>query len=68
MIAVMELTDRLVALLTASAVKELTGGYQARVFQVIDRSGNRRIAKVLDASLVERSDVEMRVNVVAACG
>lgn len=61
----MELTDRLVDLLTASAVTELDGGHQARVFQVIDNSGTRRIAKVLDASLVERSDVEMRVGVVA---
>lgn len=65
-IAVMELSERLVDLLNASAVEELTGGYQARVFQVIDRGGNRRIAKVLDASLVERIDVEMRVDVVAA--
>ena len=62
----MELSERLVDLLAASSVEELTGGYQARVFQVIDRGGNRRIAKVLDASLVERVDVEMRVDVVAA--
>lgn len=62
----MELSERLVDLLTAATVQELAGGYQARVFEVTDRTGNRRIAKVLDASSVERIDVEMRVDVVAA--
>lgn len=62
----MDFSERLADLREASVVEELTGGYQARVFQVIDRGGNRTIAKVQDASLVERTDIEIRVEVVAA--
>lgn len=62
----MELPERLVDLLAASTVEELTGGHQARVFQLTDHGGNRTIAKVLDAASVERNDVVTRVEIVAA--
>lgn len=60
----MELVSRLVADLGASGVRELTGGHQARVFEVLYRDGSRGVAKVVDASLVDAEMVARRVHVV----
>ena len=60
----MELASRLVADLGASDVRELSGGHQARVFEVLYGGGGRGIAKVVDASLVDAEMVARRVEVV----
>jgi Ser/Thr protein kinase RdoA (MazF antagonist) len=61
-----ELGERLVALLAAADVEELGDGQQARVFRVVRRVGDVVVAKVIDAMLVDRDELETRVSVIAA--
>ncbi len=56
------------ALLDAAAIHELHGGHQARVFRVTRLNGEMIVAKVTDASLVDRRTFATRVDVVAALG
>ena len=56
------------ALLDAASISELHGGHQSSVFRVTDPSGEMIVAKVTDASLVDRTIFATRVDVVAALG
>jgi Ser/Thr protein kinase RdoA (MazF antagonist) len=56
------------ALLDAASISELHGGHQSRVFLATDSSGEMIVAKVTDASLVDRTIFATRVDVVAELG
>ena len=62
----MDLGERLVQLLAAAEVEELGGGHQARVFRVVRHVGDVVVAKVLDATLVDRHELETRLAVTIA--
>lgn len=62
----MDLADRLVATLGVDEIEELDGGHQSRVFRVIDGGVGPAVVKVLDASLVDRVELEARLDVAAA--
>jgi Ser/Thr protein kinase RdoA (MazF antagonist) len=62
----MELVERLAALLAATDIEELGGGHQARVFRVIRRVGDVVVAKVMDATLVDRHELDSRLAVITA--
>lgn len=62
----MELTRRLAALLSATEIEELGGGHQSRVFRVVRRGGEALVAKVQDATMVGRRDLDARTAVAVA--
>lgn len=62
----MDLAERLVAVLGVAEVEELDGGHQSRVFRVIGRTGLVTVAKVLDASMVDRGELDVRLAVTDA--
>ena len=62
----MELTERLVVLLAAAEIEELGGGHQSRVFRVVRPDGDVVVAKVLDRAMVDRHDLDARLDVTAA--
>ncbi len=62
----MDLARRLSAALGADEVEELRGGHQSRVFRVAGHRGPPAVAKVVDASMVDRAELEARLDVVAA--
>lgn len=59
----MDLVERLAVALGADDAEELGGGHQGRVFRVIGQLGHPVVAKVLDASLVDRAELEARLEV-----
>jgi Ser/Thr protein kinase RdoA (MazF antagonist) len=62
----MDLADRVATALHTDEVDELVGGHQSRVFRVTPRGGPPMVAKVLDASMVDRTDLDVRLDVIAA--
>lgn len=62
----MDLAARLVAALPVDNVTELVGGHQSRVFRVTGRNGLVAVAKVLDASMVDRVELDARLDVTDA--
>lgn len=62
----MGLAERLVDALGVDEVEELVGGHQSRVFRAAERNGRPVVAKVLDASLTDRVELEIRIDAVAA--
>jgi Ser/Thr protein kinase RdoA (MazF antagonist) len=62
----MDLAERLVRVLAAGEAEELGGGHQSRVFRVVSRTGAVAVAKVLDASSVDRGELDARLDVMAA--
>lgn len=62
----MDLAERLVRALAVNEVKELVGGHQSRVFRVVGRDGVPAAAKVLDASMVDRVELDARLDLTAA--
>ena len=62
----MDLADRLVRALGVDEAEELDGGHQSRVFRVVGRDGVPAVAKVLDASTVDRLELDARLDVTAA--
>lgn len=61
----MDLVERLVVALGVDEAEELVGGRQSRVFRVTDRGGLPAIAKVLDASMVDRTELDARLDATA---
>ena len=61
----MHLATQLAAVLAANQVEELEGGHQSRVFRLKSRTGVPAIAKVLDAAMVDRQELEVRLDVAA---
>lgn len=62
----MDLAARLVAGLPVDEVTELVEGHQSRVFRVTRRNGVIAVAKVLDASMVDRVELDARLDVTDA--
>jgi Ser/Thr protein kinase RdoA (MazF antagonist) len=62
----MDLAERVAAALDVHDVVELSGGHQSRVFRVALRNGSRAVAKVLDPSMVDRRELDLRLDVTAA--
>ena len=62
----MDLDQRLAAALAVDQVEELTGGHQSRVFRATDRNGLPVVVKVFDASMVDRVELDARLDVTAA--
>jgi Ser/Thr protein kinase RdoA (MazF antagonist) len=62
----MHLAERLVRALAVDEVEELGGGHQSRVFRLIGRDGMLAAAKVMDASMVNRVELDARLDVTAA--
>ncbi len=62
----MDLAERLAGVLGTDKVEEVDGGHQSRVFRVVGRHGPAAVAKVLDASMVDRLELEARLDVTAA--
>jgi Ser/Thr protein kinase RdoA (MazF antagonist) len=60
------MADLLVARFDGADVHELGGGHQSRVFLVTRRDGSAKVAKVLDATMVDRDQLGVRVGVIAA--
>lgn len=60
-----DLRRHLIEVLGAAAAEELTGGHQARVFRITSGTGERTIAKVLDARAFDEGTVGSLVGVVA---
>ena len=54
------------ALLGATGVEELGGGYQSRAFRVVLRDGSTAVAKVFDATSVDRAELDARLDVLVA--
>jgi Ser/Thr protein kinase RdoA (MazF antagonist) len=61
----MDLIERLRAALPIDSIESLSGGHQSRVFSAVGPSG-RLVVKVQDASLVDRTELLARLDVVAA--
>lgn len=62
----MKLADQVAALVGAERVDELSGGHQSHVFRAgRDHDQSPIVVKVVDASLVDRDDVEARMAMVA---
>ena len=53
-------------MLGATEVEELGGGHQSRAFRVVLRDGSTAVAKVFDATSVDRAELDARVTVVTA--
>lgn len=64
----MDLVRRLQALIGAAAVRALTAGHQSQAFEITFAEGRRRVAKVIDAALVDATLVAVRAEMVAALG
>ena len=62
----MDLSRRLQALTGAAEVRALTAGHQSRAFELSFADGRRRVAKVIDAALVDATLVGTRAEMVAA--
>lgn len=62
----MELAARVAVALDVDQVDELSGGHQSRVFRITGRDGRVAVAKVLDASMVNRRELDLRLDVTAA--
>jgi Ser/Thr protein kinase RdoA (MazF antagonist) len=62
----MELTEQLVTLFGGTDVAALGGGHQSRVFRVVRDNGQAVVAKVLDAAMTNRDELEVRVDTIAA--
>lgn len=62
----MELSERLIVLLAAEEIEELGGGHQSRVFRVVRRDGAVVVAKLLQAAMVDRRDLDARLDVTVA--
>jgi Ser/Thr protein kinase RdoA (MazF antagonist) len=62
----MDLTHQLAGALDLRDVHELSGGHQSRVFRVIGGDGVDSVVKVLDASMVDRAELDARLVVTAA--
>lgn len=61
----MDLAKAVVVALGANEVEELVGGHQSRVFRVIGCGGHLSVAKVLDSSMVDRGELEARLDAIA---
>lgn len=61
-----DLAERIVEVFAADEVEELGGGHQSRVFRVVSRNGAVAVAKVLDATTVDRHELDARLDVTAA--
>lgn len=59
-----DLTRRLAKLVGTTGVREIPGGHQSQVFEVV-RSGQRMVVKVQDASTLDRATLQTRVETVA---
>lgn len=62
----MDLVEYLTDSLGLSEVDALAGGHQSRVFRAVRRDGARVAVKSMDASLVDREELEVRLGVVNA--
>lgn len=62
----MDLVEYLTASLGLTGVNELAGGHQSRVFRAIRRDGEPVAVKSIDASTVDRKELETRLSVVSA--
>ncbi|HEY2333065.1 MAG TPA: phosphotransferase, partial [Acidimicrobiales bacterium] len=62
----MDLGPRLTRVLGVAEVRELVGGHQSRVFRMVGPNGTPAVAKVLDASMVNRVELDARLDVTAA--
>ncbi|MGY6499975.1 MAG: phosphotransferase enzyme family protein [Acidimicrobiales bacterium] len=62
----MDLAERVAAALGLVDAEELTGGHQSRVFRVTGPDGHPAVAKALDASIVDRSELDVRLDTIAA--
>lgn len=62
----MDLVEYLTDSLDLKEVDALAGGHQSRVFRAIRRDGARVAVKSIDASLVDRDELEIRLGVVNA--
>lgn len=62
----MDLAQHLAEVLAADEIEELKGGYQSRVFRLTNRHGVSAVAKVLDVTMVDRHELEARLDVTAA--
>ena len=62
----MDLVDYLTDSLDLSEVDALAGGHQSRVFRAVRRDGACVAVKSIDASLVDRDELEVRLGVVNA--
>lgn len=60
----MDLARLLATLVGTTSIREINGGHQSRVFAVV-RSGRRMVIKVRDASTLDRTTLETRVDTVA---
>lgn len=62
----MDLVEYLTYSLDLSEVDALAGGHQSSVFRAVRRDGARVAVKSIDASLVDREELEIRLSVVNA--
>lgn len=62
----MDLAECLVATLVVEGAEELAGGHQSRVFRVVGGTVPPTVAKVLNASMVNRDELDLRLDVTAA--
>lgn len=62
----MDLAERVAVALDVEEADELTGGHQSRVFRIAQRNGRVAVAKVFDASMVDRANLDARLDVTAA--
>ena len=62
----MELAEQVAAALRVDDVEELAGGHQSRVFRVVGRNGLPAVAKVLESSMVDRTELDARLDVIVA--
>ena len=53
-------------MLGATEVEELGGGHQSRAFRVVLRDGSTAVAKVFDATSVDRAELDARLDVLSA--
>jgi len=54
------------AVLGATEVEELGGGYQSRAFRIVLGDGSTAVAKVFDATTVDRAELDARLGVCSA--
>jgi Ser/Thr protein kinase RdoA (MazF antagonist) len=63
---IVDLVRRVQALTGAAEVRALTAGHQSQAFELTFADGRRRVAKVIDAALVDATLVAVRAEAVAA--
>lgn len=61
-----DVAGQVAAALPASDIVELTGGHQSRVFRVTERNDVVAVAKVIDSYLVDRAELDARLDVIDA--